>query len=185
MTDDEIIGLYINRDENAIIETSKVYGKYCFSIANNIVKSLEDAEECVNDTYLKVWESIPPNRPQRFRVYIGRITRNLSFNFYKRMKADKRGKGQFAETLEELAECLPGGTEPEKEIDRNELVCSINDFLRGLPSEKRIIFVRRYWYSDSIADIADRCGITQNSVSVILNRLRKQLKKILIERGLK
>ncbi len=101
------------------------------------------------------------------------------------MKADKRGKGQFAETLEELAECLPGGTEPEKEIDRNELVCSINDFLRGLPSEKRIIFVRRYWYSDSIADIADRCGITQNSVSVILNRLRKQLKKILIERGLK
>lgn len=184
MEDNQIIQLYFNRDEKAIGETSIKYGNYCNSIAINILNNWEDAEECVNDTYLCVWESIPPTRPTRLKVYLGRITRNLSFNLYKKMNADKRGNGQIALVLDELAECVSGGCEPEQEFLQKELICSINNFLRELSKEKRIIFVRRYWYSDSISEIADRVGKTENSVSVTLNRLRKMLYIHLRERGL-
>lgn len=183
MDDNDIIQLFFERDENAIKETSKKYGNYCSSIARNILKNWEDAEECVNDTYLKAWNVIPPNRPTMFKAFLGRITRNLAFNLYKKMNADKRGNGQIALILDELVECVSDKSNPHQEFERDELLLTINSFLGKLSQEKRIMFVRRYWYSDSVADIAKRCGVSENYVSVNLNRLRKRLLNYLIERG--
>lgn len=183
MEDNDIIQLFFDRDEQALAETSAKYGNYCSSIARNILKNLEDAEECVNDTYLKVWNVIPPTRPTIFKAFIGRITRNISFNLYKKTNADKRGNGQIALILDELAECVSNGPDPYQKIEKDELLKNINSFLEKLPQDKRIMFVRRYWYSDSVTDIAKRCGVSENSVSVSLNRLRKRLHNYLIERG--
>lgn len=183
MEDKEIIQLFFDRDENAIKETSIKYGGYCSSIARNILKNWEDAEECVNDLYLKVWNIIPPTRPAIFKAFLGRITRNISFNLYKKTHTDKRGNGQLEVILEELAECVSDGRAPYMELQRKELVKEINSFLDQLPKEKRILFVRRYWYSDSVADIAKRCCMSENGVSVNLNRLRKRLRNYLYERG--
>lgn len=183
MEDNDIIQLFFDRDENAIKETSVKYGNYCSSIARNILKNWEDAEECVNDTYLKAWNVIPPNRPTMFKAFLGRITRNISFNLYKKMNADKRGSGQILFILDELAECVSDGKDPYKELEKEEIIKAINSFLEKLPQEKRIMFVRRYWYSDSVVDIAKRCGVSENSVSVNLNRLRKRLHNYLYERG--
>lgn len=183
MKDEEIIRLFFDRDENAITETDHLYGKYCTSIALNILASREDAEECVSDTYMKIWNSIPPDRPHKFQAYIGKITRNIAFNMLNKTNTLKRGKGHFITTLDELSECVSGGTEPEKEISKKEIVCAVNEFLKNLSQEKRVVFIRRYWYSDTISEIAVRCGRSENAVSVILFRLRIQLKKHLLERG--
>lgn len=183
MEDNDIIQLFFERDENAIKETSVKYGGYCSSIARNILKNREDAEECVNDTYLKVWNVVPPERPVMFKAFLGRITRNISFNLYKKMNADKRGSGQIALVLDELAECVSDGNDPYRKIERDELLTAVNSFLETVQQEKRIMFVRRYWYSDSVADIAKRCGVSENRVSVNLNRLRKKMLSYLIERG--
>lgn len=183
MEDKDIIQLLFDRDEQAIAETSAKYGSYCNSIARNILKNREDAEECVNDTYLRVWNVIPPNRPVIFKAFIGRITRNISFNLYKKTNANKRGNGQIELILDELAECVSGDNDPIMEVEKNELIKEINSFLDKLPQEKRIMFVRRYWYSDSVTDIAKRCGVSENYVSVNLNRLRKRLHNNLVERG--
>ena len=183
MEDNDIIQLFLNRDERAIAETSAKYGNYCSSIARNILKNLEDVEECVNDTYLRVWNVIPPNRPTVFKAFIGRITRNISFNLYKKASANKRGNRQIVLILDELDECVSQENDPITEVEKNELLKAINMFLEQLPQEKRIIFIRRYWYSDSVTEIAKRCGISENSVSVSLNRLRKRLHNYLTERG--
>lgn len=183
MDDNEIIQLYFDRDEGAIVETSGKYGCYCSSIARNILKSREDAGECVNDTYLRAWNVIPPNRPVMFRAFLGKLTRDTSFNQYKKMNADKRGNRQIAVILDELAECVSGGTEPYQELDKSELMKAINAFLESLPQKKRVMFVCRYWYSDSVTDITKRCGMSENSVSVNLNCLRKRLRNYLLERG--
>lgn len=183
MEDNDIIQLFFDRDKNAIKETSVKYGNYCSSIARNILKNWEDAEECVNDTYLKAWNVIPPNRPTMFKTFLGMITRNISFNLYKKMNADKRGSGQIPFILDELVECVSDGKDPYQELEKEEIIKAINSFLEKLPQEKRIMFVRRYWYSDSVVDIAKRCGVSENSVSVNLNRLRKRLHYYLYERG--
>lgn len=183
MEDNDIIQLFFDRDENAIKETSLKYGNYCSSIAGNILKNREDVEECVNDTYLKVWNVIPPNRPTMFKAFIGRITRNISFNLYKKMNTDKRGNGQMPIILDELAECVSDGNDTYQEFEYVELIRTIDSFLEKLPQEKRVMFVRRYWHSDSITDIAKRCGVSENSVSVSLHRLRRRLYNYLIERG--
>ena len=181
--DNDIIQLFFDRNENAIKETSIKYGNYCSSIAKNILKNCEDAEECVNDTYLKAWNVIPPSRPTMLKTFLGRITRNISINLYKKLKADKRGNGQIPIILDELSECVSGGTTPYQELENAEFLRTINSFLEKIPQEKRVMFVRRYWYSDSISDIAKRCGVSENSVSVSLNRLRKRLYNYLSERG--
>ena len=183
MEDNDIIQLFFNRDETAIKETSVKYGNYCSSIAKNILKNCEDAEECVNDTYLKAWNVIPPNKPTVLKAFLGRITRNISFNLYKKMNTDKRGNGQISIILDELAECISDEANPYQEVETKELIKAINSFLEKISQEKRVIFIRRYWYSDSIRDIAQRCGISEDSVSVSLNRLRKRLRNYLIERG--
>lgn len=183
MDDALIVRLYWERNEQAIPATADKYGNYCTSIAQNILGSREDAEECVNDTYLNAWNSMPPHRPSVLSAFLGKITRNLSIKRYRRNTADKRGGGQAAVILDEIAEFVSDTGSVEQEIDRRELVKAIDAFLGALSAEKRGVFLRRYWYFDSISDIASRFGMTESNVSVTLNRLRLKLRNCLSERG--
>lgn len=183
MSDEEIIRLYFDRNQKALSVTAKKYGKYCTSIAQNILGNEEDAKECVNDTYLNAWNCIPPQKPAILSVFLGTITRNLAFNKYRHNRAKKRGNGEVEIVLDEIAECVSGKDDVEGEIDKKELTNAINDFLGDLAQKKRDIFVCRYWYSENIASIAKRHGMTESNVSVTLNRLRSNLKEYLLERG--
>lgn len=183
MDDNGIIRLYWDRNDQAISVTSEKYGRYCRSIAKNILNNDEDAEECVNDTYLNAWNSMPEHWPEQLSTFLGKITRNLSFNKYKHNCAEKRGGGETALVLDELADCVSGTGSVEQVIDRRELVMAINSFVRNLSTEKRNMFVRRYWYADPVSKIAKDCGMLQGSVSKALERTRKQLKAYLTERG--
>ena len=182
MDDAKIVQLYWDRNEQAIPVTTDKYGNYCTSIAMNILGNREDAEECVNDTYLNAWNTIPPHRPNILSTFLGKIVRNLSIKRYKHNTADKRGGGQATVVLDEIAEFVSDTGSVEQEIDRRELVKAIDSFLDRLPTDKRNIFVCRYWYFDSISDIANRFGMTENNVSVTLNRLRLKLHNYLLER---
>ena len=181
--DSKIIQLYWDRNELAIPATSEKYGNYCGSIARNILGNAEDAEECVNDTYWNAWNSMPPNKPTVLSVFLGKITRNLSFNKYKQICADKRGGGELPAVLDELSEVIPSRDDVQQSLDHKELTQAINAFLETLPAEKRSIFVCRYWYADSVATIAGRCGVREGTVSMTLHRLREKLKRYLTERG--
>lgn len=183
MRDAEIVQLYWDRDERAIGATGEKYGRYCAVIARNILGSREDTEECVNDTYWSAWRAMPPHRPERLSVFLGKLTRNLAFNRYKQNTAEKRGGGEVPAVLEELSELLSGGESVEEELDRRELLTAINGFLATLPSKSRAIFLRRYWYTDSISVIAARYGMRENAVSMALSRLRAKLRDYLSERG--
>lgn len=183
MEDSRIVQLYWDRDQDAITRTAEKYGRYCTSIARNILGNREDAEECVNDTYLGAWNAMPSHRPERLAAFLGKITRNLSFNRYRKNHADKRGGSEMPEILEELCECVSGKEDVESEMEYRQLVQTVNDFLAELPQEKRNIFIRRYWYSERVADIAKAYGIRENTVSMMLNRLRKKLRTYLTERG--
>jgi RNA polymerase sigma factor, sigma-70 family len=182
MEDDKIVELYWDRDEAAITATSDKYGAYCLSISQNILGNREDAQECVNDTYLKAWNTIPPHRPAMLSTFLGKITRNLSFDRYKASRRDKRGGSQTALVLDELGEII-ADKRSDDEFDRKELLESINAFLSSLPPDKRKMFVCRYWYAYSIPEIAKRFGMTENNVSVSLNRTRQKLRNYLKERG--
>ncbi len=183
MEDREIIALYWDRDEEAIPATAEKYGGYCAAIARSILNNREEAEECVNDTWLRAWNAMPPQWPEVLSAFLGRITRNLSLNRYCHITAEKRGGGQTALVLEELADCVSDRETVEGSIDRKELLAAIDRFLAALPERKRNIFLCRYWYFDSVDDIACRFGITANHVSVMLNRLRQKLRTYLTERG--
>lgn len=183
MEDMEIVRMYWDRNERAIDETSAKYGKYCTSIAMNILNNREDAEECVNDTYLNTWNSIPPHKPSMLSTFLGKIVRNLSFNKYKHIHSAKRGGGEIALILDELSEIVSDEETVLDSVLRNELIKSIDSFIKTLSEEKRYIFIRRYWYSDSIKTISVGCRRTENSVSVELNRMRNKLRKYLTERG--
>ncbi|MCR5249895.1 MAG: sigma-70 family RNA polymerase sigma factor [Lachnospiraceae bacterium] len=183
MNDEQIVRLYWERDEQAIRESSTKYGAYCSAIAGRILDNSEDARECVNDTWLQAWNCIPPNKPTLLSVFLGRITRNLSFNRYKKTHSEKRGGGNIDLILDELEECLSGNDTPEDELLRNELKEDINRFLASLPEEKRYMFIRRYWHADTITEIAGRFGMSANNVSVTLGRVRAALKSHLTERG--
>lgn len=181
--DKQIVQLFWDREETAIPATAEKYGDYCTAIARNILHSAEDAEECVNDTYLQAWNAIPPNRPLVLRAFLGKITRNLCFNRYKQGMTEKRGGGELPVVLEELAEVASGGDDTQQMLDQKELSVAINAFLGTLSPEKRRIFVGRYWYADSITVMAQRYGMREGTISMQLNRLRKQLKMYLTERG--
>lgn len=183
MTDIDIINLYWDRNETAITESSGKYGAYCSSIAYNILYNRFDAEECVNDTWLHAWNAMPPQKPSVLSAFLGRITRNLSFDLYKKLHRDKRGGDNIDLVLDELAECVSGGEDPADSYDLAELKKDINLFLDSLTEDKRNMFVLRYWYADSVASIASRFKTSENTVSVTLNRLRKSLKTYLTERG--
>ena len=183
MDDERIVELYWDRDESAISESSLKYGAYCTSIAHNILFNMADAEECVNDTWLHAWNAIPPHRPSILSAFLGKITRNLSFDRYKRIHREKRGGSNIEEALDELGECVSGNDNTERHWEMKELIKEINQFLHALPEDKRYMFVLRYWYADSISEIASRLNMSENNVSVSLNRVRSKLKAHLIERG--
>lgn len=183
MDDHGIIRLYWDRNEQAICRTAEKYGHYCKYIAKNILNNDEDAEECVNDTYLSAWNAMPAHWPEQLSTFLGKITRNLSFNKYKHSHAQKRGGGEMAIVLDELTDCVSDRDDVEQIVDRRELEKEINTFVRGLPSEKRNLFVRRYWYADSVSKMAADYGMSQGTVSKTLERTRKQLKTYLTERG--
>ena len=183
MEDREIVNLYWERNSNAINETASKYGSYCKLIAQNILGNNEDAEECVNDTYLNTWNSIPPHRPNILSTYLGKITRNLSFDRFRYKQADKRGGSHIELVLEELGECVSSADSVEQEIEKKELVKAINSFLDTLSQEKCNIFLCRYWYALPVSEIAKGFGMTENNVSVTLTRIRIKLKNYLKERG--
>lgn len=183
MDDAKIVQLYWDRNELAIPATAGKYGSYCTSIAENILGSPEDAKECVNDTYLNAWNSMPPHRPGILSAFLGKIVRNLSFNRYKHNTADKRGGGELPIVLDELSDLVSGETDVAQEIDRIELVNAIDAFLDMLSPKKRSIFIRRYWYTDSVSDIAEKLGMSNGAVSMVLSRLRLKLHNYLLERG--
>ena len=183
MEDIKIIQLYWDRDQQAIVETAIKYGNYCTSIAENILGSKEDAEECVNDTYMKAWNCMPPHRPNVLSSFLGKITRNLSINRYKHKNVDKRGGGEITAVLDELSECVSGKGNVEQEIEYKELVKNVDLFLDTLSLEKRAMFICRYWYTDSIAAIAQQFNMKENTVSMTLHRIRWKLKIYLLERG--
>lgn len=184
MDDASIVQLFWSRSEQALTAVSEKYGRFCHSIAHNILGSPEDAEECVNDAYLSLWNSIPPKRPSVIAPFLGRITRNLAINIYKKNHAEKRGSGEFALVLDDLSEVIQGSETADGELLQRELLDTVNSFLSSLSPEKRKIFVRRFWYADSIKDIAKRMNMTENNVSVTINRLKKQLRTLLVEGGL-
>lgn len=184
MNDSEIIELYFARDESAVAQTDLKYGKYCRYIAFNILHNDEDSEECVNDAYLRAWNSIPPKKPENIKTYIGKITRNLSLNKFGKLSSQKRGSGQVPMILDELSECIPGNESTENAVESTVITEIINRFLDGLPTETRKIFVRRYWYMSSVKEIANDYGFTQGKVTVTLFRTREKLKKALEKEGI-
>lgn len=183
MTDEGIVNLYWDRNEAAITETDLKYGRYCFSISYNILSNKEDSDECVNDTYNAAWNSMPPQRPVILSAFLGKIVRNISLNRYKEITAQKRGGNQMELILDELGEIASDMPGPDDRVIQTQLVKAINEFLAGLPAEKRIMFVRRYWYADDIGAIAKRMGMSANNVSVEIRRIRLKLRGYLIERG--
>ena len=183
MEDREIIGLYWNRDEQALVETQTKYGGYCRSIAWNILKNKQDTEECVNDTWLRAWNAIPPQRPAILSVFLGTITRNLSLDRWRSANAKKRGAGQFPRVFDELEHCVPAGVSLENRITQADLSRLLDRFLQGLNQKDRCVFVQRYWYTDPICDIAYRYRMTESAVKVSLHRSRNKLKALLKQEG--
>ncbi|MCM1300020.1 MAG: sigma-70 family RNA polymerase sigma factor [Firmicutes bacterium] len=180
----EIVELFFDRSEKAIAAASDKYGAYCGRIAMNILGSQEDSEECVNDAFLKAWELIPPNSPQKLSAFLGKLTRNIAINRLRQLHAEKRGGGEGTAVLEEISEFTPDKVSVENEAEKKELTAAINDFLKKLPQKKRNIFICRYWYCDSVKEIASAQGISENNVSVILNRTGKKLGQYLTEKGM-
>lgn len=180
MNDEQIIELYWQRDETAIEESRTKYGSYCNTIAHNILRRTEDEEECVNDTWLHAWNAMPPQKPSRLAVFLGRITRNLAIDRYRMHRAQKYGGGQTALCLEELGECISESRPIEDRLALREL---LHLFFSGLSPKKRDIFLLRYWYMLPVAEIAQRYGMTEGAVKMTLQRVRNKLKDYLEQEG--
>lgn len=182
MEDSQIVALYWQRDEAAIDHTQKKYGKYLAKIAYNILSDREDAGESVNDTYLAAWNSMPPQRPNVLSAYLGKLTRRISIDLFRRKTAEKRSPGTYILSLEELGECT-GESTVDAQIELQLLCDSIEAFLRAQKPEVRRVFIGRYYYLDPVKDIAGYCGITESKVKVLLYRARQALRKHLEEEG--
>ncbi len=183
MEDSAIVDLYLRRDEDAVGQTAKKYGARLRHLAAGILGDPAAAEECENDTYLRAWERIPPQEPRDCLFpFLGRITRHLAIDELRRSQSRKRSGNCLALT-KELAECLPGGDRPEERLEAEALRQSINAFLAGCSREQRELFVRRYWFFDSIQEISRRCGLSQSKVKTTLFRLREKLRERLETEG--
>ena len=184
MDDNKIIELYWNRSEKAISETSTKYGGYCYTIAYNILSNSEDSEESVNDTWLAAWNTMPPKRPKLLAAFLGKMTRYISLDRWKNRTAAKRGGGEVPLVLEELEECISGEDSVEREYLKKEFAMMMNRFLENLPEIERKVFLCRYWYMDSIEDIAERFSFSESKVASMLHRTRGKLRKMLEQEGI-
>lgn len=183
MEDERIVELYWERNDEAIAETEIKYGKYLNSISYSILGNSADAQECVNDTYFSAWDAMPPHRPSVLPAFLGKITRRISVDRWRKYRAVKRGGGELALVLDELEECVAGTCSVENELDNKELGRVIDLFLEELTDTERRIFLRRYWYMDSIRDIAERFGFSQSKVTSTLYRIRNRLRIRLVKEG--
>ena len=181
MNDERIIELFFERSEQAIKELDKKYGRVCHTVSYNVLNNRQDAEECVNDAYLGTWNAIPPAKPNPLLAFVCKIVRNISLKRYEQNTAAKRNS-YYDVAMEELEDCLASTTTIEEEIAERELTEIIESFLDSLSKESRVIFLRRYWFSDTYADIAKQVGFTEKNVSVRLTRIRKELREYLLER---
>ena len=183
MTDQAIVDLFWERSQAAIEETEKAYGRYFHYIAHSILQNDEDSEEIVNDTYLKAWNTIPPERPHHLKAFLGNITRQLAINRLEHNLAQKRGGGQYPTALDELTECIPDGDGGDDIAELSALTDSLNVFLRSLPTEERRVFIRRYWHMHPIRPIANDFSMSESKVKSLLLRIRKKLKTHLQKEG--
>ena len=183
MKDEEIVSLFWVRNEDAIEETSKKYGAYLTKIAYNILSDFQDSEECVNDTYLKTWNSIPNNRPNALSCYLGKITRSLAVDVFRKKHAQKRYASEYALSMSELGDTFSDGKTPEHELYADTLYDAINAFLHQLTPTARSIFIGRYYFFDSIKSIAAYCSVAEGTVKSSLHRTRQALKEYLIKEG--
>lgn len=183
MNDSEIIRLFNERSETALREVSRKYGVCCRRVAYNILNNSEEAEECVNDTYMRAWESIPPSNPNSLGAFLAKITKNIALNKIKFSGREKRGGGLADLSFDELDDFVSGKNSVEGAAERNEIIAAVNDFLRTLSLRKRQIFVGRYWGMCSQAELAKRFGMNENSVAADLGRTRRKLKEYLVKRG--
>lgn len=183
MEDHSIVDLYWQRNEDAIKETASKYGKYLHSISYQILSDTQYAEECVNDTYLDAWNSMPPHRPSVLSTFLGKITRRISIDLWRKNRAEKRGNGEIALAVDELEECVSGNGNIEEEYERAELIRKINDFLATLPELERNIFLCRYWYMDSVSSISKQFSFSESKVTSMLHRTRKKLRLLLEMEG--
>lgn len=184
MTDKDIIELYFSRNEKAISETEKKFGAYLIKTAYNVLSDTEDSKEAVNDTYLKTWNIIPPKKPERFLAFLSKITRELSIDIYRKKHTQKRIMSEYSLAFDEIGECVPSNSSPEEETEAKILAEKINEFVHGLPEEQRNIFICRYFYFDSVSDIASYYSLSQSNVKTTLFRLRNKLKEFLETEGL-
>lgn len=183
MEDRDIIALYLERNQEAIAETEKKYGRYCYAIAYNILYNAEDAEESVNDALMNAWNSIPPHMPTVLSAFLGKLTRYVSLKKWRYARTQKRGGGETALAYEELSDCIPGGKSVEEELQEKELAEMIDRFLDELPAVERHIFICRYWYFDDISTISKQFGFSSSKVKSMLHRIRKKLLSRLSEEG--
>lgn len=184
MNDKDIVELYWMRSERAIAETSSKYGNYCYAIAYRILTNAEDAGECVNDTYLGAWNSMPPHRPSILSTFLGKITRRISINRWKHNNRDKRGAGEISLALEELSDCIPSSMDTESIIESKELAKAINTFLSALPDTERDVFLCRYWFLASVSEISQKFDFSQSKTKSMLMRTRGKLYQFLQKEGL-
>lgn len=184
MDDTQIVELYWARKESAIEETEAKYGSYCRSIAGNILQNQDDAEECVNDTWLGAWNSMPPHRPSVLSTFLGKLTRRISIDKWRRTTAKKRGDGQLPLVLAELEDCVSDGKSIEEETERKLLAEVIDAFVKSLPETEQKVFLCRYWYMDSVSAIATRFRFSESKVKSMLFRTREKLRIRLEKEGL-
>ncbi len=182
MEDNAIMDLYFQRSEQAIVETDRKYGGYCYSIAYNILSNREDSQECVSDTFMAAWNTIPPRRPNYFNAFLGKLTRHISIDRWRKDNARKRGGGEIVLALEELENCVDVHN-TENTFERKELTRVLNHFLTSLSETERNVFLCRYWYLDSIQTISQCSGFSQSKVTSMLHRTRGRLRKCLSEEG--
>ncbi len=183
MDDSKIIDLFFERSEQAIAELSDKYGPVCRRVADNILNNRLDSEECLNDAWLAVWNTVPPQKPDPLLTYVCRIVRNLALKKYHKNTAQKRNS-IYDIALEEIAECFPSFSSVEEELENRKITATVNRFLETLDRKNRILFVRRYWYSDSVGELAELFHTNSHYVSVRLSRIRKALRKYLEKEGI-
>ena len=184
MQDEALVELLFAREERVLPEVQGKYGAYCLSIARGILCDEGESEECLNDTLLQLWRSVPPQRPRSLRAYIGRLTRNLAISRWRKNNALRRGGSQLPLALEELGECVDGGQTPDQALEKKTVVALLNRFVRSLPETERYIFLRRYWYLDSNQAIAGQLRTTPGRIASQLLRTRRKLRRALREEGI-